>query len=244
MKLVALNGHAGRHSPWRGALVLVGEHDAPGVLLDPTGALAARLDADPMLCQRAGLDSRVHTVVLTAARIDQVAALIGLRHGATIDLYTTPAIFEDLSSSGAVLPELQRHCDVHWRMVPVAGDQARAGFQVYGQAGLQFTAVAGRAEPHGRGPAIALGLEDSHSGGRAVWLRSRHRLGFGTGALLEGAGLVVVEQDELEPDPGLVAWLAGLAVPRKLLLGGTPDTDGQLACLGIEQPHDGLEIQL
>jgi pyrroloquinoline quinone biosynthesis protein B len=250
MKWIALDGHHDSAAPWRGSLVLRGDDGASGVLLDPTGALATRLDAEPALRRVAGLDHPTRAVVLTAARLEQVAALIGLRHGTPIELYTTPAIFEDLSQTLPVLPELQRHCDVHWRMVPVAGDQASAAFRVDGQATLAFTAVASRGQPSVGahpllgGPAVALACDDLASGRRAVWLHGRHRFGFGTGALLEGAWLVGVAQDGDHPDETLEQWLADLPVPRKLLLGGPRDRARALAGLGIEQAHDRLEIRI
>lgn len=251
MRWIALDGHHDSAAPWRGSLVLRGDDGSPGVLLDPTGALAARLDAEPALRRAVGLDQGPRAVVLTAARLEQVAALIGLRHGAPIELYTTPSIFEDLSQTVPVLSEVQRHCEVHWRMVPVAGDQASAAFRVAGQATLSFTAVASRSAPgvHARhpllgGPALALACDDLASGRRAVWLRGRHRFGFGTGALLEGAWLVGVAQDGDTPDETLEQWLAALPAPRKLLLGGRRDRAPALACLGIEQAHDGLEIEV
>lgn len=251
MRWIALDGHHDSAAPWRGSLVLRADGDAPGVMLDPTGALASRLDAEPALCRAVGLDQGHRAVVLTAARLEQVAALIGLRHGTPIELYTTPAIFEDLSQTLPVLPELQRHCDVHWHMVPVAGDQSSAAFQVAGQASLAFTAVASRSAPgvHAHhpllgGPALALACDDLASGRRAVWLRGRHRFGFGTGALLDGAWLVGVAQDGDTPDETLEQWLADLPAPRKLLLGGPRDRARALACLGIEQAHDGLEIEV
>jgi pyrroloquinoline quinone biosynthesis protein B len=251
MRWIALDGHHDSAGPWRGSLVLRGDDGEPGVLLDPTGAVASRLDADPALCRSLGLDHPTRAVVLTAARLEQVAALIGLRHGAPIDLYTTPAIFEDLSQTLPVLPELQQHCDVHWRMVPVAGDQASAEFHVVGQATLAFTAVASRSQPGVQarhpvlgGPAVALACDDLASGRRAVWLRGRHRFGFGTGALLEGAWLVGVAPDDDDPDDSLEQWLADLPAPRKLMLGGRRDRARSLACLGIELAHDRLEIQI
>lgn len=249
MRWIALDGHHDSAAPWRGSLVLRGDDGAPGVLLDPTGALATRLDAEPALRHAVGLDQATRAVVLTAARLEQVAALIGLRHGAPIELYTTPAIFEDLSQALPVLPELQRHCEVHWRMVPVAGDQASADFRIDGQAALAFTAVASRSQPLVQarhpllgGAPVALACDDLASGRRAVWLRGRHRFGFGTGALLEGAWLVGVAQESDRADEALEQWLADLPAPRKLLLGGPRDRARALAGLGIEQAHDRLEI--
>jgi pyrroloquinoline quinone biosynthesis protein B len=188
MKWIAIDGHHDNAGPWRGSIVLRADDGGPGVLVDPTGALASRLDAEPALCHAFGLDRGPRAVVLTAARLDQVAALIGMRHGSSIDLYTSPEIFEDLSQTVPVLPELQRHCEVHWRMVPVAGDRASAEFSIQGLDKLTFTVVAGRA------------------------------------------------------GPGSTAPLAGLPAPRKLLLGGVRDRAPALACLGIEQAQDGLEI--
>lgn len=251
MKWIALDGHHDSAAPWRGSLVLRAGEGGPGVLLDPTGALATRLDAEPGLQRAVGLDQGARAVVLTAARLEQVAALIGLRHGAPIELYTTPSIFEDLSQTVPVLSEVQRDCAVHWHMVPVAGDQASAAFRVAGQASLVFTAVASRGttgvhahHPLLGGPAVALACDDLDSGRRAVWLRGRHRFGFGTGALLDGAWLVGVAQDGDSPDESLEQWLADLPAPRKLLLGGPRDRAAALACLGIEQAHDRLEIEV
>ena len=259
MRLLALNGPGQGHGPWRGALVLQRAAGTPGVLLDPTGALAARLDADPALRRDAGLDRGPRAVVLSSARIDQVAGLIGLRHGQPIELYTSPSIFEDLTARVPVLPEVQRSCDVHWRLIPVAGDRARAVFQVPQLEGLQLTAVAGRSAPaagrDGDGsvlgsPALALALDEPASGRRAVWLHARHRFGFGVGALLNGADLIVVDAEPGEagedgkPDDALVDWLAAQPAPRKWLVGGGADARGPLARIGIELPLDGEPIEL
>ena len=56
MRLLALNGHARQQGPWRGALVVQAGDGAPGVLLDPTGALAARLETDGSLAFGMGFD--------------------------------------------------------------------------------------------------------------------------------------------------------------------------------------------
>lgn len=248
MRLLALNGHAQAQGPWRGALVVQAADEAPGVLLDPTGALAARLECDAFLRRRAGLDLGPRAIVLTAARIDQVAGLIGLRHGHPIDLYTTPSIFEDLTTTVPVLAEVQRQCEVHWRLIPVAGDQMQADFRIGRQAGLNFTALASRSSPRGRGPAsgallagpaLTLAIEDKTSGRRLVWLRGRHRFAHGAAALLDGADLIALGAESDTPEDGLVEWLAAQAAPRKWLLGGDPAARARLERLGIEQPQDG-----
>lgn len=253
MQLLALNGQGLHNGHWRGALVLQQEPGGPGVMLDPTGALAARVEADDELAHDAGLDLAPRVVLLTAARIDQVAGLIGLRHGLPIELYTTPAIFEDLTTTVPVLPEVQRHCSVHWRLIPVAGDQARAVFQIERQPGLQFTVVASRPTPNGHGPAagpvlggpaLALAVDDLASGRRFVWMRGRHRFGFATSQLLSQADLVAVSAECDHADPALEDWMAALPAHRRWLLGGAPSARDRLERLGIEQPADRATVLL
>lgn len=253
MQLLALNGQGLQHGLWRGALVLQHAPGGAGVILDPTGALAARIEADRDLARRAGLEHKPRVVLITAARIDQVAGLIGLRHGLPIELYTTPSIFEDLTTTVPVLPEVQQHCDVHWRLIPVAGDQARAVFQIEQQPGLQFTVVASRPAPNGHGPAagpvlggpaLALAVDDLASGRRFVWMRGRHRFGFATSLLLQEADLVVVSAECDRADPALEDWMASLTARHRWLLGGDTSARARLERLGIEQPTDGASIVL
>ena len=109
------------------------------------------------------------------------------------------------------------------------------------------TSPTGRGDDAGpvlAGATVALALDDAASGRRVVWLRACQRLAWGTGALLADADLVVVDPSDGEVGTALLDWLADLRVPRKLLLGGAPDSAGTLSRLGIEQPHDGQEIVL
>lgn len=252
MRLIALNGFAGSGAPWRGALVVRGQAGGAGVLLDPTAALATRLEVEPALRRRAGLDGNARAVVLTAAPLEQVAALIAMRHGAPIDLYASPAVFESLTQALPVLPRLQPHCAVHWRMVPVAGDRLTASFAIRGGAGLRGTAAASAEDagddgptPAADGDALALAVDDVESGSRIVWLRRGHRIGAATRSLLHGADAVVAESEsDHGPTEPLVRWLASLRAGHKLLLGGREALGAPLARLGIALARDGMEIAL
>lgn len=172
MKLRIVNSGAATGAPWHGAVAVAAAGHAPWLLLNLSGGVASRLEGEPGL---ADLSRQVggggQSVVLTDAQIDQVAGLISLRGAEDIHLYTTPSVFEELTTTLPVLPELQRHCDVHWHMLPVAGDQRRAGFEVRGQASLAFTAI-----DTGQPPAQCLGepvsalASDRHEGPGATGL--------------------------------------------------------------------------
>ncbi|HEV8689630.1 MAG TPA: MBL fold metallo-hydrolase, partial [Ideonella sp.] len=57
-------------------------------------------------------------VLLTDARLDHVAGLLGLRDGRPLELYCTPRVFEELTGELALLPVLDHYCGVHWHLLP------------------------------------------------------------------------------------------------------------------------------
>lgn len=166
MKLRILNSGPASGAPWHGAVAVAAAGRAPWLLLNLSGGVASRLEGEPGL---ADLSRQVggagQSVVLTDAQIDQVAGLISLRGAEDIHLYTTPSVFEELTTTLPVLPELQRHCDVHWHMLPVAGDQRSAGFEVRGQASMAFTAIdTGQPPAQCLGEATVDGEDDAPAG--------------------------------------------------------------------------------
>ncbi|MCK6433899.1 MAG: MBL fold metallo-hydrolase [Aquabacterium sp.] len=223
----------GRHVPGQGSLAVAAGARRPRkaggwLLLNPTATAATCASApagSQARCRRTA--AAAHAVVLTDARLDQVAGLIGLRNGGSIDLYATPSVFENLSSAMPILPELQRHCEVHWHLVPVAGDQLSADFAVRGHAGLQLTAwdmgppPAGCLGPQADAPTgscIALGLHDTASGHRALYLRGRPPADSRLEAALPALECVLLEPEQAL-DPRAEAWLRALPAQRKYLLG-------------------------
>ncbi len=247
----------GSRNPWPGAVALRAEPAAPRegtpwLLLNLSGSVACRLEGDPALAGVAAEPSASQqAVLLTDAQLDQVAGLISLKGGAPIDLYATPSVFEDLTITMPVLPELQRHCGVHWHLVPVAGDQRVADFQVRGHEGLVFTAfdtgpaglgAVGDHEAPPPGHSIAVGVQERDSGRRAVFARGLGAMALGLLGALEGVHCLLVDpghRREARAGSELTAWLATVPVPRKVLLGGQPE---ELRRLGIEAARDGQDI--
>lgn len=277
MRFRVLNGAGGKRAPWHGTVALCADDDAsashsaavpgaPWLLMNLSGPVASRLESDPALAgvmRRPGPDSQ--PILLTDARLDQVAGLISLRDGAPIELYATPSVFEDLSSTMPVLPELERHCGVHWHIVPVAGDRRSAGFQVRGQEGLDFTAFDAGPAPEGcvgspvappPGHCIAIGVRDRKSGRRAVFARGLGAMALSVLGVLESADCLLVDPAQTAFAAGtaagndsrantslLVDWLSTLPVSRKVLLGaGTGARDAALLRRGIERGGDGFQF--
>ncbi|MDP9968276.1 pyrroloquinoline quinone biosynthesis protein B [Variovorax paradoxus] len=149
------------------------------VLLNASPDIGQQIRSHPQLHPRHGLrDTPIKAVVLMDAQIDHVAGLLGLREGPRIDLYATPCVFEDLTTSFPVLGVLEHYCGTRWHMLAVAGTQTRVDFGVAGFPSLRFTAVAipGKAppySPHRRGQAvgdnIALRIEDLQGGRRLFY---------------------------------------------------------------------------
>jgi pyrroloquinoline quinone biosynthesis protein B len=251
-----------RRAPWQGTVALsadaaggaegsVADVARPWLLLNLSGEVASRLEADPAFADLvAGLDAQ-QPVLLTDAQIDQVAGLISLRGGAPIDLYATPSVFENLTTTLPVLPELERLCGVHWHMVAVAGDRRVAGFQVRGQESLAFTAYDTGPAPEGclgdpgspaPGHSIAVEVRERASGRRAVFARGMGAMALGLMGALDGVHCLLVDPGSREAarsEGALASWMATLAVPRRVMLGGAA---AELRPLGIEAPRDGQDI--
>jgi pyrroloquinoline quinone biosynthesis protein B len=149
------------------------------VLLNASPDIGQQLRSNPLLHPRHGLrDTPIKAVVLMDAQIDHVTGLLGLREGPCLDVYATPCVFEDLTTTFPVLSVLEHYCGTRWHMLAVAGEQTSAPFAIEGFAALRFTAlaIAGKAppySPHRRertvGANIALLIEDLRDGQRLFY---------------------------------------------------------------------------
>lgn len=119
------------------ALGVQGRH---WVLLNATQAL---LDSLPAADARA-----IAAVVLLDAQPAHVAGLL-TRH-APLDLYATPAVFEELTAAVSPLAGIETPCALRWHLLPVAGDERSAEFRIDAAAPLRFRAIdaGGRAAPY------------------------------------------------------------------------------------------------
>ena len=246
MRLHAVNGYPREDAPWRGGLVVRGRGRSGGALVDPTGTLSSRLLQDADLRRACGLDRPTLPVLLTRANLDQIAALIELRHGNPIDLYTTPDLFESLSSTPTIWPALQADCSMHWRMVPLGGDQLKAQFQVEGQVGIGYTVLScGRDDAQGSQPLLL--VRDQTSGATVAWVR-------GSSTSLEQASEHLAEhwtdirwlvlEGDAQADETLLDWLHHAPTPHKLLMAGDADLRRRAQADGVLVARDGLEIVL
>ncbi len=278
MKVLILRGGAGQRRAPAGAahprersastrergVMALGNGSGHWVLVNMSPAVAHQLDSDPRLDAHAGLtDAGVRAVVLTDAQVDHVGGLLSLRDGAPIDLYATPAVFEQLTTALPVLPVLQHYCGVHWQVVPVAGDRREASFRVDGLPELEFTAVATRSPPpphlaHADGPqvgdSIALAVRDLATGQRMFCAPGLAQIGETEFEWMREADCLLLDHlpgDAAAPPTAAAAhpWLQRLSrlpARHKVLFGGLTDaTDpAHWARQGIALAYDGMEIDL
>jgi pyrroloquinoline quinone biosynthesis protein B len=239
MKIVILRGGTSRSHSRPGAttrdsaVLAIGPGDGPWVLLNMSPAVADQLDGDLRLEPLRGLPAtEVRSLVLTDAHLDNVGGLLGLRDGPPIHLYATPAVFEDLTTVMPVLPVLQRHCGVHWHIIPVAGDQRVASFRVEALPELEFTAIASQApvpvfSAHREHPlvgsSIALAVSDLTTSQRAFCAPGLTHMGAFEVDWMRAADCLLVDG----PDP-------------QDLLGEMPARHKVL----LAQAYDGMEIEL
>lgn len=230
-----------------------GQHWA---LVNISAAVAQQIGDDELPAGAAGLaEPDVRAVILTDAQLEHVGGLLALRGGAPIDLYATPAVFEELSCNLPVLPALQHYCGVHWRVIPVAGDRPSASFSVEGLPTLEFTAIAtqSRPLPHAAqhrsvvGDHIAIAVRDLASGCQVFcapglvrpgpleleWMRNSDCVLLGSTPLETGRGTAGLEWVEQLP-ARLKVMLTGADAPRRQML----------ARRGIAVASDGMEIEL
>lgn len=240
--LAADAGLADRTPP----VLALGDDAGQWLLVNAAPQAIESLRADPRLTALAGIDDRPdrpRPVVLTDGSVDQATGLLGLRQGAPLRLYATPAVFERLEPA---LPVLQRSCGLQWKVLPVAGDRRMAEFQVEGLPSLQFTAIATRPALVGAGDgpdldvgdSIALAVRDLSTGARIVCATA--------GALLDDddwlASADCVLVNAALDDPASVRGVARLPARHKLLCGAGEGMRGDWR--GLQRAHAGLEIRL
>ena len=281
MKILILRGAAARPARRGGpadaastrerGVMALGNGSGRWVLVNMSPAVAHQLDSDPGLDRHPGLaDADVRAVVLTDAQVDHVGGLLSLRGGAPIDLYATPAVFEQLTTALPVLPVLQHYCGVHWHVMPVAGDRPVASFRVEGLPTLEFTAVATQAAlpPHlaqGQAPqvgdSIALAVRDLATGQRVFCAPGLSQIGATEFEWMREADCLLVDPLADPPGDGPEAgapaaeqpWLGllrGLPARHKIVFGAArggalaAETAQAWADQGLQLAYDGLEIEL
>lgn len=226
------------------------------LLVNVSAPVAQRLDAGNLPAGLPGLaDPSVRAIVLTDPQLEHVGGLLALRRGAPIDLYVTPAVFEELSIHLPVLPALQHYCGVHWRVVPVAGDCREATFRIDGLPTLEFTALATQAPPWPHvqqqravvGDSIALVVTDTETGVSVFCAPGLAHPGPQEIEWMRRCDCVLLDDPRPRPGrmPAWVEWVDALPARHKVMLADTdaPQAD-RLARLGVAVAADGMEIEL
>jgi len=176
------------------------------------------------------------------AQVDHVTGLLGLREGPRIDLYATPCVFEDLTTGLPLLNVLEHYCGTRWHMLPVAGTQTRADFEIEGFPTLRFSALAipGKAppySPHRReqevGDNIALMIEDLVDGRRLFYSPGLAEVGAQEMQWLGEADCLLVDGTFWQEDEMLQAGLSRKSAREMghLPQTGEPGRAGMIAAL-------------
>lgn len=224
---------------------------------------AAREIARHAQIEAAAQQGRIAGVVLLDAQPDHAASVAELsRHGA-LNLYATPAVFEELTCRLPMLGLPDGGGAVRWHLLPVAGDARSAEFRVEGLESLRFVAVddggwAAPWSPYGAeavvGDSISLLVEDRRAGQRLVYSPAA---GGGARPWMEGADCLLVAAAGCREAPAQSAppelTLADTGARRTVLV-HLDDCDPRLHegsearraidAAGIEVAFDGMEIEL
>jgi pyrroloquinoline quinone biosynthesis protein B len=236
---------------WTPPVLALADEAGQWLLLNAEPAAIGSLRHEPRLAALAGdhaAPGAPRTVVLLDASVDQASGLLGLRHGAPLRLYATPAVFEGLAPA---LPTMQRSCGLQWKVLPVAGDRRVAEFRVDGMPTLQFTAIAASPalakDHHGAisadtavGDSIALAVHDLTTGGRLVCATAGVQLSGVGSDLLRNADCVIV--NAALDDPAVLRGLGRLPARYKLVCGS--GSHGRPTWQGLQVARAGMEIRL
>lgn len=170
-------------------------------------------------------------VVLLDAQMDHAAGLLGLRDGPPVELWATPAVFEELTMGLPLLQVVDRCCGVRWHLLPVAGETAAAQFRIDALPSLRFTALAA-GDALAPGQTVALHIEDLRDGRRLLFWPGPWPLpeDHGADCLVLGDG----------------GWLPQVHARQRVLLhpAAPPPPVPALQAAGVEQAWDGMEIDL
>lgn len=227
-------GELSAHARTQGSIAVSADGES-WVLLNASPDIGQQIRSHPQLHPRQGASEGVRStpikaVVLMDAQIDHVTGLLGLREGPCIDLYATPSVFEDLTTGLPLLNVLQHYCGTRWHMLPVAGDQVSAQFEIEGFAALRFTAlaIAGKAPPYSShrreqevGDNIALLIDDLRDGRRLFYSPGLADVGEQELRWMSGADCLLVDGTFWEEEEMQRAGLGGKTASE---LGHLPQT--------------------
>ena len=201
----------------------------------------------------AEIDTPIKALVLMDSHWQSVGGLQNLRESTGMDVYATPRVFEDMIDETPLRHVLTNYGSVRWHLLPVAGSELTADFQIPGFEMLRFTAIAVpaatahplRADEDAVGQSIALSVQDLDSGLSFVFAPLLPDIAAAELAWLQTADCVMVDgrgEAAVEGLPGrLILTHLGHGSP---LLDEHSSACQRLAGQDIELAFDGMVIDL
>lgn len=204
------------------------------------------MNTPALLPTQASRDTGIKAVVLTDSQLDHSSGLLMLREGKRLHLYTTAAVYEDLTDAFPLMRVLDHYCGNTWHEIPLDV----AGFTVAEVPGLEFQAIplTSKAPPYSprrdtprAGETIGLFVHDPATGGHVFYAPGVGRIEPPLVAGMTRADCVLLDgtfwsEDEmrrcgvgkkraadmghlpLNGPGGLLELLHGLRIKRKLLI--------------------------
>ncbi|WP_040661965.1 pyrroloquinoline quinone biosynthesis protein PqqB [Nitrococcus mobilis] len=217
------------------------------VLVNASPDLRQQLTRTPLLQPaRASRDTGIQAVILIDSQLDHTSGLLTLREGKRLPLYTTAAVYQDLTGAFPLVRVLEHYCGSSWHEIPLHG----RGFTVAEIPGLEFQAIplASKAPPYcpqhstpRPGETIGLLVRDPVTGGTIFYAPGIGRIEPRLVSTLAQADCVLLDgtfwsEDEMQRlgvgkkraadmghlplngPGGLLELLRGLKVKRKILI--------------------------
>jgi pyrroloquinoline quinone biosynthesis protein B len=186
------------------------------VVVNASPDLPAQIEANPCLQPRRGpRDTPIAAVLTVDGQVDHVIGLVLLRnHGAPLPVWTTAPVRDDLSSGLPLLSVLGHYCGVDWH--EITPDGTAFGIPALPGVRLAALAVAGKPGPYSAyrerprpGDNIALLLEDTASGGRALYAPGLAAITPAIAAALGRSDVVLVDGTFWQDDEMIRAGVSG-----------------------------------
>jgi pyrroloquinoline quinone biosynthesis protein B len=213
------------------------------VLCNASPDIHRQIASTPALTPREGVrDSRIAAVMLVDGQIDHTSGLLLLREGnQPLEVWSTEAVRDDLTTDLPILSVLERYCGVRWRRIATDG----APFSVPALPGIMVRAlpVSGKPGPYSRhrqrprlGDNIGLVFRDERSGRQLLYAPGLAEVTAELEAILAECQCVLVD-GTFWRDEELVS--AGISHKRARDMGHLPQSGpgGMLEVLGRLGPR-------
>ncbi len=198
------------------------------VLFNASPDLHRQIQANPELQPRHAVrDTPIAAVVLVDGQIDHAAGLLLMReHREPLEVYSTAAVHQDLTTGLPLLSVLEHYCGVEWFEIPLDG----APLRIPALPGIEITALAvdGKPGPYSpfrhnprAGDNVAFSFRVVASGKQAFYAPGLAAITPAVRAALESSHCVMVDGTFWQDDEMI---LAGVSTKRAAEIGHLPQS--------------------